>query len=94
MKYPFMKIENDGTEITYNPPDIYNHIQVYLERWNQKDNTFNDLTIEIPDGKLISNHGYTEDEVCYYMDKVKGLTQVIFWDYADNEASERKIERN
>ena len=30
MKYPFMRIEEDGTEITYSDADIYNNILVYL----------------------------------------------------------------
>ena len=84
MKYPFMTIEKDGTEITYSEPDIYNNIKVYLERWNPKEDHFNDMTIEIPNGTLISNHGYTKEEEIYHIDKMKQLANVIYMDFVDH----------
>lgn len=93
MKYHFMRIEEDGTEITYSDADIYNNILVYLERYNNKSNHFDNMTIEIPSGKLINNNGYTEKEEVYHINKIKKLAKVIFLDYGDKLEETKDLEK-
>lgn len=80
---------SDGTNVVYS--DVYerdgkNHVLVKFERRNDKQQTFDRMECELPNGEMVKVTGFTEDEVKYHHEKMIRLQDdILSWALEDKE---------
>ena len=79
----------DGTNVVYS--DVYKrngetHVLVKFERWNDKQQNFDRMECELPNGDMIKVTGFREDEVQYHHGKmIKLQDDILAWALEDKE---------
>jgi len=61
MKYPVFTYD-DGTEVTASSISEDDSFRLYIEKWDEERNDFIHLLLQMPEGTVIENNGYTTDE--------------------------------
>ena len=62
MIYPLFSYE-DGTEVTASKPDSNGNVTLYIERFDERIDSFINATIVIPNASIKSSYGYTQEEL-------------------------------
>ena len=75
MIYPFMTLE-DNTEIVHSEMKADGSVKVYIERPDTKE-CFYHATCWLPDYRWEDIFGFTKEEMAYYDEFVRSLTDVI-----------------
>lgn len=75
MKYPIMTLI-DETEITASGFEN-NSVQIYAEKWDEKKDCFNHLTIFLPEEKIYEITGFTKKEAMNIIQHISNLKKDI-----------------
>lgn len=62
MVYPIFSYD-DGTEVTASKPDISGNVFLYVEKFDEEKDSFVNATFIIPNARIDSYFGYSEEEV-------------------------------
>lgn len=75
MMYPFLKLD-DNCEIVHSEMLPDNTVKVYLEKPDAND-CFHDMTCFLPNYRIESVHGFTQEEVERYMEVIQSTAHLI-----------------
>ncbi len=75
MMYPFMTL-NDETEIVHSDMNEDGTVKVYVETPDEKDG-FHHMTCYLPSYEITENHGYSSQELNYFLDIIKSTAHLI-----------------
>lgn len=77
MRYPFIK-ENDNTEIVFSEIKEDGDVLVFFERWDEKIDNFDSMTVSLKDRKAYDIIGFTDEEVKEKSNFVINMTALIY----------------
>lgn len=75
MMYPFMTL-NDETEIVHSDMNEDGTVKVYVETPDEKEG-FHHMTCYLPSYEIVENHGYSSQELNYFLDIIKSTAHLI-----------------
>ncbi len=76
MLYPIFTYD-DGTEVTASKPDQNGDISLYIEKFDTKEDQFINATIVIPNARILSSSGYSEEELNMMLEEYSQLQDDI-----------------
>ncbi|MBQ9610312.1 MAG: hypothetical protein IJV15_12835 [Lachnospiraceae bacterium] len=76
MIYPIISYE-DGTEVTASKIDADGQVKVYIEKFDKKTDMFINAELLIPNAKIISSNGYSDEELNGFIEKYSAIQDDI-----------------
>ena len=98
MLYPFRSWEPNHTSITFSElmiKDQKKQVRIFSDRINEETHKIDELEFYLPDYNITKNHGFSDDEVLEFQQKVRNCEDLIF-EIAEEKSAEleRECARN
>lgn len=76
MIYPIISYE-DGTEVTASKIDDDGQVRLYIEKFDIKSDMFINAELLIPNARVISSNGYSDEELNGFIEKYNAIQDDI-----------------